>query len=279
MQGRQWLEPQADWLPLTQAVFKTFFEPTEAEIADDSLERPSLGELEAMLKEETGANSAKIDPATGTFSVSFRSPGGGVSGMFGPPWAILGEARLSALHPDPRLSAESLFNRDGILEIGEEEAVRDSKQLEIIRRATGQVWRVMLRSFDRAVATNRVALYARIDRVAAPFDRLPSDIWPLLDVNDWQNGVAIAPDATAYWSIHGSRAHEQPSTVAKSARSRRPMRERAEMAIAAIFPEGLPHPAIEPNASLCRKVAYWLKRNHSLDVKDDTILRAAGRRK
>jgi hypothetical protein len=38
--------------------------------------------------------------------------------------------------------------------------------------------------------------------VSARFKRLPADVWPVLQVLDWQNGVAVAPEGTAYWSIH-----------------------------------------------------------------------------
>ena len=59
---------------------------------------------------------------------------------------------------------------------------------------------------------------------------------------------------------------------------RRPNRERAQLAILAVYPDGVPSPIVEPNAMLCRRVGDWLKDNHLPDVSDDTILRAAGRR-
>jgi hypothetical protein len=60
----------------------------------------------------------------------------------------------------------------------------------------------MLRAFDRAVSTGAVVLYARRQTVSADFEQLPTDVWPLLEVADWQNGAAVAPDGTTYWSIH-----------------------------------------------------------------------------
>jgi hypothetical protein len=58
-----------------------------------------------------------------------------------------------------------------------------------------------------------------------------------------------------------------------------PDRERALRAIKKIFPGGVPDQACEPNVNLCRKVVVWLKQAKLPEVKDDTILRAAGRRK
>jgi hypothetical protein len=59
----------------------------------------------------------------------------------------------------------------------------------------------------------------------------------------------------------------------------RPARDRAAQALLEIFESGVPDQATEPNAELCRKVGNWLKERRLPDVKDDTILRAAGRRK
>ena len=59
----------------------------------------------------------------------------------------------------------------------------------------------------------------------------------------------------------------------------RPAFERAQQVIRELYPNGVPSQAAEPNASLCRRVAAKLKENKLLKVSDDTILRAAGRRK
>jgi hypothetical protein len=86
---------------------------------------------------------------------------------------------------------------------------KDSNRYRAVREATGLVWRhFMLRAFDRAVSTGAIVLYARRQSVSADFEQLPADVWPLLQVVDWQNGAAVAPDSTTYWSIH-----VQPSTV------------------------------------------------------------------
>ncbi len=65
----------------------------------------------------------------------------------------------------------------------------------------------------------------------------------------------------------------------QSRKKRRPSFERAQVAIKALYPNAVPDQAIEPNASLCRRVSKKLKELELPDVSDDTILRAAGRRK
>jgi hypothetical protein len=58
-----------------------------------------------------------------------------------------------------------------------------------------------------------------------------------------------------------------------------PRRHSAQRAIDALHPSGVPDQAIIPNARLCRDAGEWLKQNGYANVSDDTILRAAGRRK
>jgi hypothetical protein len=62
-------------------------------------------------------------------------------------------------------------------------------------------------------------------------------------------------------------------------RRAKPARERAIQAIQALYPNGVPDQVAVPNTSLCRRVGQWLKDSKLPDVKDDTVLRAAGRRK
>jgi len=59
----------------------------------------------------------------------------------------------------------------------------------------------------------------------------------------------------------------------------RPARERARNAIKELYPKGVPNQAAEPNVHLCRRVGQKLNATGLLGVSDDTILRAAGRRK
>ena len=62
--------------------------------------------------------------------------------------------------------------------------------------------------------------------------------------------------------------------VAERARTR-PKFERALRAIREIYPDAVPDQATEPNSKLCQRVGEKLK---GLQISDDTILRAAGRR-
>ena len=288
---KQWAQPEVDWLPLSHAVF-TFgvaedsishdlhYNPlhalTEAEMAENCATPFSVGQLTKMLEEDTGARKAEINLTSFTFTFSFDSDRG-ASSMCGAPWALIEEPRETSF--DPRLDAEALFNTEGLVRIGDEEAIRHARQLDAVRKATGLVWRqFMIRAFDRAVSTGAVVLYARIQAVSAPFEQLPADVWPILSVVDWQNGVAVAPDLTEYWSIHVRPAPAHQAAAVRSATSRRPGRNRAERAIAKIYPNDIPDPASEPNVIVCRKVGSWLKDQGMPDVSDATILRAAGRR-
>jgi hypothetical protein len=280
---KQWAQPEVDWLPLSQAVFtfgvaedgisgdlhdKPFDELTEAEIAETYATPFSVRKLTRMLEEKTGARKAEINPTSSTFSFSFDFDGV----ISGPPWAIIEEPRETAASSDPRVNAEALFNTKGFVRIGDAEAVRHAEQLDAVRKATGLVWRqFMLRAFDRAVSTGAVVLFARIQAVSAPFERLPADVWPLLNVVDWQHGLAVAPDRTAYWSIHVRPPLADQAAVVRSATLRRPGRNRAGMAIAKIYPNGIPDSATEPNSIVCRKVGNWLKDQGMPGVSDATI--------
>jgi hypothetical protein len=59
----------------------------------------------------------------------------------------------------------------------------------------------------------------------------------------------------------------------------RAQRDRAERHLQELFPEGVPDQSTLPNAHLCRQVADRLKALKEPDVGNDSILRAAGRRK
>jgi hypothetical protein len=69
------------------------------------------------------------------------------------------------------------------------------------------------------------------------------------------------------------------SIEAPRRRKSAPERGRALLAINALWPEGVPSIIILPNCTLCREVAEWLKERRLREIKDDTILRAAKRRK
>ena len=62
-------------------------------------------------------------------------------------------------------------------------------------------------------------------------------------------------------------------------RKSQPALERARGIIKELYPGGVPNQVTEPNVNLCRRVSAKLKESHLPSVSDDTILRAACRRK
>ena len=230
------MEPAADWLPLRKAVFifgvaaddmatdlddKQFDKLTDAEIAEISATPFSIDRLTQMLEEKSGAARAEINSRTLTFSFAFVD--NGATSISGLPWTILSED--IAVNFDPPVAAETATTAEGFVRIDDEQAARQSNRYRAVRDATGLVWRqFMVRAFDRAVSSGVVLLYARRQSVSADFEQLPADAWPLLEVADWQNGVAVAPDGTTYWSIH-----VQPSTVGvKSSGEKRGARQKMD---------------------------------------------------
>jgi hypothetical protein len=73
---------------------------------------------------------------------------------------------------------------------------------------------------------------------------------------------------------NGNRAHARPQQARGQSRHKI---KRALAAIQTLYPNGVPDS--EPNVTLCQRVGAKLKESHLPDVSDDTILRAAGRRK
>jgi hypothetical protein len=76
-----------------------------------------------------------------------------------------------------------------------------------------------------------------------------------------------------------TRAGEVRAAPQRSFSKTRPALERARGAIKELYPTGVPAQAAEPNTNLCRRVGEKLKQAGLPEVSDDTILRAAGRRK
>jgi hypothetical protein len=69
-----------------------------------------------------------------------------------------------------------------------------------------------------------------------------------------------------------------PMLLRKQAQRQQPARERAKLAIASLYPKGVPDQITKPNTILCRELARWLKVNRLPDLSNNTILRAAGRK-
>jgi hypothetical protein len=98
--------------------------------------------------------------------------------------------------------------------------------------------------------------------------------------------MAITRGATPVVSRPGEQADpldalsDDESETAPSTRSRsRPALERALGAIRKLYPTGVPAEAAVPHKHLCQRVAKKLKQEDLPSVSNDTILRAAGRRK
>ena len=75
-----------------------------------------------------------------------------------------------------------------------------------------------------------------------------------------------------------SESAQHASSETGATNRSQPTRERAQRALNALYPDGLPDQATVPNTILCGRVGDWLRENGLLDVSDDTILRAAARR-
>ena len=86
-----------------------------------------------------------------------------------------------------------------------------------------------------------------------------------------------ARDVLTNWPASGKLASALPPSGRRI--RTHPARESAAAAIAQIYPEGVPEQVAEPNAALCKKVAAKLKGGLHEMISDDTILRAAGRRR
>src|SRR5262249_33557587 len=152
--------------------------------AASGVEEASLRDLEAILAEESKASAVEIDPSTSAFMFCFRHDGRDVVHI-GSPWVILSDLTPSE---GAVCTAPAFDGQDGLVTItaSDEEAADDASDYAAVHRATGLVWRqYILRAFDRSVSAGRVALYAREQTVAAEFQLLPADVWPLLNVIDW----------------------------------------------------------------------------------------------
>jgi hypothetical protein len=190
---KRWVKPEADWVPLKQAVFRyAIADPADSDLSDEQVIdlteakivtlNPmflSLAQLTKMLKDKSGAIHAEIDRSTSTFSFLFpedrRPLPKGRRPRIGTPWELL--------------------KRNAI-------TVADSEQQDMVHKALDFVWcKLMLPAFNSAISRGAVALYARPHITSEHFQRLPAHVWPLLNVVDWDNGIAMAVDHTVFWSI------------------------------------------------------------------------------
>ena len=125
----------------------------------------SLEQLAELLKEKSGATTAKIDPRAATFTFTFRASRRGAVCYGGSPWLLLEEIKPVA--SDPRHDSRSSFCEGGFRSrMSESDAANEAHRSKSIREATGLVWRqFLLRDSPRAVATGEAVLLARIRRI------------------------------------------------------------------------------------------------------------------
>jgi 7-cyano-7-deazaguanine synthase in queuosine biosynthesis len=89
-------------------------------------------------------------------------------------------------------------------------------------------------------------------------------------------------DQLKTWLDELDATKDEAAAARRSQRPREkstPALERARAVIAELYPDGVPDQAIEPNKKLCRRVGEKLRVNKLPGVSDDTILRAAARRR
>jgi hypothetical protein len=106
-------------------------------------------------------------------------------------------------------------------------------------------------------------------------------IWPdcliYCEANLIPNWVGVPPIGKRTAPKTKKRTAPKKTTPKKPSR-RRPALESAREAIKAVYPNGI-IPGHERNKAICRKVGNWLKDNERESISDDTISRAAGRRR
>jgi hypothetical protein len=171
-----------NWLPLRRAVFEVGLENTHEDLNPITI-----------LKEKTGAERAEIDLTGPEPTFDFVWIDGHRLG--GSPWAILAEPIADPVRP-----GEVPANMKAAT--AREKAV-SAARCQAVRAATSLVWnQFLVRGFDGAISTGAVVLYGRPKTVTADFVQVPADVWTMLEVADWENGIAVAPDGTAYFSIH-----------------------------------------------------------------------------
>jgi hypothetical protein len=187
--------------------------------------------------------------------------------------------------------------------------------LERVMAATGETEDGVKADICRALADRAIDFLSKLDKQHPPRSmtsnavlagddfEIPHGIKP--EKLDWVNSRPLEPwpvrrqkyKIPGFWGLEwiklssldvikhlcgpgrqDERAQDTLSDAGAASRTQ-PKREGALKAIADLYPQGVPAQAAEPNALLCRRVGGWLKERGLPNVLDDTILRAAGRRK
>lgn len=231
MSKQTWSAPEVHWVPVRRAAF--IFHALEGDkftVVDGTL----LREFTEVLATRSGAHETKIDPITWQFSFHYIDD---EFSLIGPPWMILGDhGGNDNLKVDVKTTSGW---------VDDEAGARLKRRYEAVWEATDHVWKhLMLPAFGYAVSAGAILLYARRHLSSAPFERLPMDVWPLLQVVDWSNGAAFDHEGSAYWSIHA----ELTTVSATSAKSlRKASRSEIHRAIKAAYDNAEAHGTKPPN--------------------------------
>jgi hypothetical protein len=102
----------------------------------------------------------------------------------------------------------------------------------------------------------------------------PSGSWDLEWIELFRDDVTKVLCSTGQREIN-----EQAAKRTATRRITSPALERAREAVNELFPQGVPKQAVLPNWKLCLRVHKKIEGKGLLNVSDDTVLRAAGRRK
>lgn len=305
----RWQKRQDGWIPIGLAIFRFGIADADASAArevpsanpnlfsieafEQSRERdskvgykpapPTLEYLTELLRKQADASKVEIDREEGRFRFFFTLSGGGAGCRGGTPWEILWEpddesrklndVRLEALLKNSGLANDKKAPYEGFAEVGGDEAAEGARQSEGVRLATGLVWRrFMLPAFDRAVKAGQVELYARWTLTGDDFRRLPSDIWPLLDVADWEHGVAHDIQGTIYTSIHVAVTASSQSSEDDSGESMSPaLHQQIHAVVKELWPSGEMPPRTKDRDAAIRD---WFSDKAQTAPSDRTIRRA-----
>ncbi|MHC2255104.1 hypothetical protein ACVILK_004796 [Bradyrhizobium embrapense] len=298
-------DPHDGWIPLGRAIFRFGIADTkssatsETPVAGADLfsieafersrgrqrvpavgyepEPPPLEYLTEILREKAGASKAEIDRDRGRFLFFFTSSGGAAACHGGAPWGILREPdeslkpRLEAILNASDLASDHAAPYVGFAKIGDDEAAEGSRQSEGVRFATGLVWRrLMLLAFDRTVRAGRVKLFARAPSTRDDFKQLPRDIWPQLDVVDWEHGVARDMQGALYSSIHVADSNNDAPSISVEPTSPA-YHQKIRQAVQELWPSGdMPASVKERYAD----IRAWFSKKSQHAPSDRTIRRA-----
>lgn len=144
-----------------------------------------------------------------------------------------------------------------------------------VKRLSDKIWVELRRIFGNVLEGGDWTIVARVNSQIADFEAIPWDAFRNLQV-DWNKGVAEASNGARLYSLHvAPKLSLRPRVERK--KSITPQRDLASQAIKALWPSG--HPSGLRNKALVAEVHRWCEREDKPKLSEDTILRAAGRRR